>query len=121
MSYNIIYKRLINLSADDDLLKKVEREIRIISFEDQSMVMEISACMASKNNSILIDFLIENDAQKIEVEMTCKVTDCEINNGVSRISLKLIQYNKKEWTDFRNLLLEKQNDSTELLKVLRGR
>lgn len=121
MSFKIIFKQLINLSANEDYLKKIVREIKIISIEEQSMVLEISACLLVKNNSILVGFLVENEAQKMEVEMTCKVTDFENNNNVARVNLKLIQYNKKEWADFRSFMAEKQNTSIELLKNLRGR
>jgi hypothetical protein len=121
MSVNIVYKQLVNLSANDDLLKKIVRDINIISVDEQTMVIEISSCLASKNNSILIHFIVEDDSQKFEVEMTCKVTDFESHNNVARLGLRLIQYNKKEWADFCNLMTDKQNFSIELLKNMRGR
>ncbi len=121
MSLKIIFKQLINLSANEDYLKKIAREIRIISLDDQGLVMEISSCLAAKNNSILIDFLVQKDLWKLEVEMTCKIIEFESSNNVGRLSLRLIQYNKKEWNEFRALLADKQNHAEELLKNLRGR
>jgi hypothetical protein len=121
MSIKIAYKQLINLSANDDLLKRISREIKIINIEEQTLVMEISSCLLNKNNSVLVHFIVESENQKFEIQVTCKVTDFESQNNIGRVTLRLIQYNKKEWGVFRNLFLEKQNSSVKLLKNIRGR
>jgi hypothetical protein len=121
MGIKITYSKFMNLSASDDYLKKINREIDIISFDSQNVVFEISSCLAAKNNSILIDFLVESGEMEIKMEMTCKVIEFECNNNVSRLNLKLIQFNKREWTEFQNLLIQKQDYTQDLLKVMRGR
>lgn len=121
MAIKITYNKFINLTASEDYLKKITREINIVSLDTQHMVFEISSCLAAINNSILIDLLVETSALEIKLEMTCKVIEFEYQNNMTRLNLKLIQYNKREWAEFRNLLIQKQDRSQDLLKSMRGR
>jgi hypothetical protein len=121
MSVKIIFKQLINLTTNEDYLKKGITELKLISIEEQSLTIEMSSCVINTANSINLYLLIQAEKKSLEIAMTCKVVHHEICGEVNRIELKLIQYNKKEWIAFRNLVAEKQNWTVDLLNNMRGK
>lgn len=125
MGIRFIFSELINLTTNEDLLKKSNPAIQLIELSDLNLTLEIhhptmNNLKVGINNSMALHLSVHTELESIILNLICSVLKIENFHENSRIELRLTQFNKKDWDHFLKILNNKQESLTSLLKQMKG-
>jgi hypothetical protein len=97
------------------------QRVEVIEIVDNGLVIETPARSCAQGHTLDIMLNVLNCATPISFQVAFKVTEIEpIDSGYQRTTIQLIKSGTSEWIAFCKLYSDRQTQTLELLKTIRG-